>query len=330
MARVLFEGQSYEADGQSVLDCLTARGHAVPHSCRSGICQSCLMRAVKGKVPATAQAGLKPSLVERNFFLACQCIPAHDLEVQLGDEALERFQMRMSSMQRLNDDVLAIGIEAPASFDYHPGQYVRVFKDPVTARNYSLASVPGLDEGLVLHVRRVRGGEVSGWIFESLEPGDPLMLSEARGDCYYLPGRPEQDILLIGTGCGLAPLYAIARDALKHDHRGRIHLYHGARRASGLYLTHALSQLAARHRAFRYRPCISEGSSPEGHELGAAADVALKECPDLSGWRVYLCGNSQMVEAARVGAFLAGAASAEIFADPFLPSGAGQAPGSGA
>ncbi len=54
--------------------------------------------------------------------------------------------------------------------------------------------------------------------------------------------------------------------------------------------------------------------------------AALDESPDLSGWRVYLCGNPQMVEAARMQTFLAGAGSSEIFADPFLPSGIAPTP----
>jgi len=46
-------------------------------------------------------------------------------------------------------------------------------------------------------------------------------------------------------------------------------------------------------------------------------DVALKDNPDLSGWRVFLCGNPLMVKAAQQQTFFAGASMREIFADPF-------------
>ena len=199
--------------------------------------------------------------------------------------------------------------------------------DGRTSRNYSLASVPSLDDDLMMHVRRVPGGQVSGWIFDQVQAGDTVTISEAFGDCFYVPGRSEQNLLLLGTGCGLAPLYGIARDALNSGHRGRIHLYHGSRDACGLYLVKELDAYAAAHPNFRYRPCISEGPSAEGYWAGTPLQAALDETPDLGGWRVYLCGNPQMVEAARMQTFLAGAGSSEIFADPFLPSGNTQTPG---
>jgi NAD(P)H-flavin reductase/ferredoxin len=319
--RVVFQGSSYEVDGESVLDCLTARGHAVPNSCRVGVCQSCLMRAVRGTVPEKAQTGLTPTMTARGLFLACQCFPTEDLEVALADDVIQRIEAKVSAIERLNDEIRAVRLRLSSPFEYRAGQFLRLFKDARTSRNYSLASVPSLDDDLMLHVRRFSGGLVSGWIFEHLEPGDIVTISEPFGDCFYVPGRPDQDILLLGTGCGLAPLYGITRDALNSGHRGRIHLYHGSGDASGLYLVEQLRQIAATHPNFRYRPCVSGGPSADGHWSGTPLDLALKDNPDLTGWRVYLCGNPQMVSAARMESFLAGAASSEIFADPFLPTG---------
>ena len=321
MPRVVFKGSSYEAGEQSVLDCLTARGHAVPSACRAGVCQSCLMRAVRGGVPEPAQKGLTSTMVARNLFLACQCFPTQDLEVALADAVIERIEANVSAIERLHDEIRAVHIRPSNPFEYRAGQFVRLFMDARTSRNYSLASVPALDDDLMMHVRRVPDGRVSGWIFEHLAPGDTVTISEAFGDCFYVPGRPEQDILLLGTGCGLAPQYGMVRDALNRGHRGRIHLYHGSRDVCGLYLVEQLSRLAAVHPNFRYRPCISEGLPADGYWAGTPLDVALEEHPDLTGWRVYLCGNPQMVEAARMQTFLAGAGSSEIFADPFLASG---------
>jgi len=321
MPRVRFQGSAYEASGQSVLDCLTAQGHAVPSACRAGVCQSCLMRAVRGGVPEQAQHGLTATMVARNLFLACQCFPTQDLEVALADDVIERIEAKVAAIETLNDEIRAVHIRPSTPLEYHAGQFVRLFMDARTSRNYSLASVPSLDDDLMMHVRRVPGGQVSGWIFDQVKPGDTVTISEAFGDCFYVPGRPEQDLLLLGTGCGLAPLYGIVRDALNRGHRGRIHLCHGSRDACGLYLVVELNRLAAGHPNFRYRPCISEGPSPDGYWAGTPLQVALDESPDLSGWRVYLCGNPQMVEAARMQTFLAGAGSSEIFADPFLPSG---------
>jgi len=330
MPRVAFQGSSYETDAQSVLDCLTARGHSVPNSCRVGVCQSCLMRAVRGAIPGNAQTGMTPTMIARGLFLACQCFPTEDIEVALADEVIRRVEARVSAIERLSDDVRAVRLRPSTPIEYRSGQFLRLFKDARTSRNYSLASVPSLDEELMIHVRRFPGGLVSGWIFEHLEPGALVTISEAFGDCFYVPGNPDQNILLLGTGCGLAPLYGITRDALHFGHRGRVCLYHGSRETSGLYLSEGLREIAATHPNFQYRPCVSEGPSIDGISSGTPLDLALKEIPDLTGWRVYLCGNPQMVDAARVETFLAGAASSEIFADPFLPTGASSGAPTGA
>jgi len=187
-------------------------------------------------------------------------------------------------------------------------------------RNYSLASVPALEADLILHVARVAGGLVSGWVFDAARPGDAVVLSEARGSCSYGAESPDASLLLIGTGSGVAPLYGMARDALHQGHRGRIALFHGSRTPQGLYLDGALRALAADHENFHYGPCIDAEAAPAGSMTGTPVAVALGRFPDLQGWRVTLCDNPAMVEAGRMACFLAGAASSAIHADPFLPT----------
>jgi len=275
------------------------------------------MQAVKGAVPATAQAGLKPTLAAQNYFLACSCIPQEDIEVVLPEKSMTRLAARVSSVEYLNADILGIKINPPRPFEYKAGQFINLFKDDATARCYSLASVPTLDDELMLHVRRVPGGLVSGWIFDSLRAGDTITISAATGDCFYVPGNPAQNMLLIGTGSGLAPLYGIVRDALLNGHTGKISLYHGSYNKDGLYLVEELRKLAAGNANFSYVPCVSDGVAPAGYAQGVVLDVALAENPDLSGWRVFLCGNPDMVNAAKKASFFAGASMRDIFADPF-------------
>ena len=40
---------------ESVLEVLEKQGQVVPNSCRSGICQSCIMQAVSGIPPSVSQ-----------------------------------------------------------------------------------------------------------------------------------------------------------------------------------------------------------------------------------------------------------------------------------
>ncbi len=317
MPTVVYGGQSYECGEQSVLDCLTAQGVPIPSSCRSGSCQTCLMRAIKGSVPEKAKAGLKPTLAAQNYFLPCSCYPEENIEIVLPAEGMGKIEATVASVEYLNADILGIKLHPSKPLTYKAGQFINFFRDAATARSYSLASVPALDHELYLNVRKVPSGLVSGWIFSNLKAGDTVTISEAAGDCFYVPGKPGQNILLIGTGSGLAPLYGIIRDALLNGHTGQISLYHGSYNADGFYLVKELQKLEQYHSNFRYTPCVSEGEAQKDYAQGMVLDIALADNPDLSGWRIFLCGNPDMVNAAKRETFFAGASMNDIYADPF-------------
>jgi NAD(P)H-flavin reductase len=316
MPKIVFGGRSYESGTDSVLDSLTSYDVSIPSSCRSGLCQACLMRAVKGRVPQRAQIGLKSALVSTNHFLACSCFPEEDMEVALPDQA-GTLNATVTRLERLNANVLRIRLRPHGDFEYLAGQFIRVYMDETESRPYSLASVPRIDDELELHVRKVPGGLVSGWIFSELRVGHTLKISEAMGNCIYVQGQPQRNLLLIGTGSGLAPLYCIARDALCKEHTGHIGIYHGGRDRSELYFLEEMRALAKAHSNLIYVPCVSEGDASPDCAEGMAPDVALVDHPDLSDWSVFLCGSPEMVKSAKRNAFLAGASMSDIHADPF-------------
>jgi ferredoxin-NADP reductase len=166
----------------------------------------------------------------------------------------------------------------------------------------------------------LQGGRFSEWLHDELKVGDSIMVSEPRGHCFYLPERSEQGLLLIGTGTGLAPLQGILMDALKQGHSGAIHLFHSSREVDDLYHLDEMRSLATHYPNFFYTPCISGKQVPEGFISGRANDIALAALPDLKGWRVFLCGNPQMVNQTKRQAFMKGASMADIYADAFVLS----------
>lgn len=319
MPKLTFNSKTYDcADNETVLDTLHGHGVSIPSSCRSGTCQTCMMRAAKGTPPEAAQKGLKETLKAQQYFLACCCHPEEDLEVTLPDTDTARIKATVHSIQALSHDIVSLRLECDQPIEYRAGQFINLFKDSAIGRSYSLASVPAHDSHLHLHVRKVPDGRVSGWVHHDLNSGDSVEISAPIGNCFYVPGNPEQALLLIGTGSGLAPLYGIVRDALSQGHTGPIRLYHGSRNPGGLYLVDELHELAAQYDNFTYIPCVS-GPIPEtsGFVSGRALDVAIADVPKLNGWRIFLCGNPDMVKTAKKKAFLTGAAMKDIYADAF-------------
>ena len=315
--RIAFSGKVLDAAAsETILETLIRHGVEAPHSCRKGTCLTCMMRVTLGEVAAESQEPLGETLRDQGYFLPCQCVPVGNLEIASPDDAALYGRARVASVEVLAPTIRRVLLEPATPIYYRAGQFINLRRADGLVRSYSLASVPRIDPYLELHVKRHSGGRMSNWIFDQLEPGEGVDLQGPNGASYYLPGRPDQPILLIGNGSGLAPLIGIARDALHDGHAGPVHLYHGSHGADGLYLRAELEDLAERHGNFAYAPCVSGGPAADCR-TGRAEAVAFGDHPDLKGYRVFLSGHPEMVHAGKTTAFLAGAAIDDIHADPF-------------
>lgn len=321
MAVVTYENQRYELDNdETVLMGLQRRGVSLPSSCCSGVCQTCLLLAVKGTPPIEAQKGLKPALQTQNYFLACICKPSSDIEIALPDDEFRpRVKVRVAEKEFLTEDIFRLRLECEESLEYFAGQFIRVYGPEGGVRSYSLASIRE-DKALELHIRHLPQGRMTSWLKNQVNTGDVLEIDGPSGNCFYIPGEAQQSLLMIGTGTGLAPLLGIIRDALSKDHQGPIYLFHGSHQADGLYLVEELKALARQYNNFYYTPCVSGGPVPEGYARGRADEVALESHTDFKDCKVYLCGHPGMVANTRRNVFLAGASLNDIFFDPFILS----------
>ena len=276
------------------------------------------MLALHGDPPADAQKGLKDTLQVNRYFLACQCTPEDDLDVTLpGRDVTHRVSARVIDKTMLNGTTVRLRLMPEIAFPYRPGQFINVYRYDDLARSYSIASVPQSGEPLELHVRQLRNGQMSTWIHQELNVGDHISVEGPIGNCFYMPGQPQQPLLLAGTGCGIAPLWGILRDALDRGHEGPVYLFHGSFTKDGLYLVKEMRETASRYSNFHYIPCVDEGDGDDGFYLGRIDAVVASMLPDLKGWRVFLCGVPEMVRGMQRSAFLAGASMQDIYSDPF-------------
>lgn len=308
------------SQGSTVLDTLLERGHDIPNNCRAGACQSCIMQVTKGKVPEQAQKGLKDSHKAKGYFLACSCKPEEDIDIELADSEQLRVAAKVVEINKLSADVLELKIKTTEPFDYNAGQYVTLWKDEHLGRSYSIANLPKDDGALDFHIRLIPNGKFSGWLHNELKIGNTLFVQGPAGDCFYTSGKPEQNLLLIGTGTGLAPLYGIIHDAMQLGHTGEIHLFHGALNTTGLYLTENLFNLEQQYENFKYHPCVltSDRDTPSAMIEGDISKVVSDLIPKPTGWKTFLCGDEALVNTLRKKIFLAGCNMNDIYADPFI------------
>ena len=321
MAQLKFNDEVFNvSSGKTVLDTLLENDIEVPNNCRAGACQSCLMQVTKGKVPEKAQKGLKDSFKVKGYFLACCCEPEENIEVSIPDSSQLKTQATVKQINKLSDDVVELKIQTEDQYDYFAGQFVTLWRNDQLGRSYSLASLPENDNLLTFHIRLIPNGAVSGWVHNELCVGDTLLVQGPAGDCFYTQGNPEQNLLLIGTGTGLAPLYGIIRDALQSNHSGDIHLFHGALNPYGLYLHDHLTALSSQFSHFVYHPCVLNGEEnmPDNINTGDISQDISEKIVKPSGWKTFLCGDPELVKKLRKQVFLAGCSMNDIYSDPFV------------
>lgn len=317
MTRVVFGEHCVELQGrETLLDAFLRRGVVLPFSCRRGSCHTCLLRATRGSPPAAAQKGLRDDLRQRGYFLPCLCEPNEDLTV--AAPAAEDMRLDALVVEKISvaPDVCVLRLEVGASFHARAGQHILIEHPSGALRAYSIAGLPDTDYFVEIHVQRVAHGLLSNWLHDEVAAGDALRIHLPRGDFGYGGMTTAQPLLLIGTGTGISPLIAIAREALRQGHRGAIQVFHGAREASGLYMDAAWQTLCAQHASLHYHGCLSREPARAPHHAGRAHEVALAALGDLREFAVFIAGHPRMVATASASCAAAGAS--DIRTDAFV------------
>ena len=301
-----------------MLTCLERNGIKHAASCRSGICQSCMMKVTTGAVPSKAQQGLKGAYRAQGYFLACVCEPAEDIAID-DCGAVGSYPARISAVTPCGERVIDVRVEVSANatepFTFEAGQFISLVRADGLTRPYSIANLPG--EGVLeLHVAVREHGRMSEWLSSAV--GHEVTVRGPSGECYYQATSPDQPLLLAATGTGLAPLLGVLRTAIHRGHRGPIYIYHASRTPVGLYKMKELRALAAEHNNVHVVGAVLESGGEADVREQSLQDAVLGDHGKLQGVRIYLCGNPTLVRTLKKKAFLAGANLQEIHSDPFV------------
>lgn len=321
MPSVIFNELRYDLrPGESVLDALIRGGADIAFSCRKGACHVCIMHLVDGELNEEASCALRPELAHAGHFLPCRAHPLTDLVIEPSDLSELTCQAMVHKKEQLSPKVVQLQLEPEINLDWTPGQYINLITDSGLSRSYSIASVAQEDYFITLHVGHVENGAVSTWIHDELKPGDFVRIQGPMGDCVYRPEDAHRPLLLLGTGTGIAPLYAILRDALSRGHQPPIQIFHGASSPEELYLDQELRELARLHNNLTYSPVVSDLTCRGPWQNGWITDLAFDAAFERADHVVYLCGSPDMVYQGRFRAVSAGVARTNIQADPFEDS----------
>ncbi len=313
---LLFNGSAYNCQPEeTVLDALLRQQVPVPYLCKKQTCFKCMMRSLNNTPPIRSQRELKEALQLQNYFLACACYPVRHMEIALLDD-IQASQMtaRVREKNSLHANVTELVLECETPLAYYGGQTLLLLNGRHLGRKLAIASPSSasLRRRLEVHVERIDNDGFSKWVFESLAVNDTVYLSNIRGELLYQPGQPEQSLLLVSWGSNLAAMLGLLQDAFENAHTGPVVLLQGVTEPGQLYLQAELQGISGHFPNFRYIPCIELGPVPKGG-LQSTVDKAVAQfLPNLTGWKIFICGNQVQASTVQRQAYLAKAAMKNI------------------
>jgi len=307
MPKLIIQGRQLQIDvGANLLSALQAADLPVNWSCRAGQCHSCLVQAPAQSVPAAAQVGLSPAQQGEGWLLACQCQVEQDMQLNLHDPASDGLPAQIEAMQQLSAEVMLLQLRPQRRLRYRAGQHLTLWLTAELGRSYSLASLP--DEPLLeFHIQLREGGAFSNALRQA-QPGQTLYLGAANGHLCYDPAWHDRPLLLLASGTGLAPLQALARDAVQSDHSAAIHLWHWSAEGQDCYLRERLNELTNKTPQLNVHLCDRANFESDLRNLRIRSRATL----------ALVCGSSSFVEQTRRPLFMAGLAGPQVIDEAFL------------
>lgn len=198
--------------------------------------------------------------------------------------------------------------------DFRPGQFANLAlpagddwdteHGKAVRRAYSIASTPG-EEHLDFFIRRVDEGELTPSLFK-MQPGDGVHLDERIAGHFTLDGAQDsEDLILVGTGTGVAPYRPMILDPATRGRFGRVLLFYSDRNTEDLGYLDEFRALEEEDPRFRFFPTITRKRDDEDwggltgrvqqHLDPAAYETLTGAALHPERCQVFLCGNPQMV-----------------------------------
>ncbi|KAA0018953.1 FAD-binding oxidoreductase [Antrihabitans cavernicola] len=168
--------------------------------------------------------------------------------------------------RRVLDDLAIVRLRTDTPIPYEAGQYLSV-RTPQRPRmwRYLSPAIPSNPHGEIeFHIRRISGGWVSPSMVNETRVGDRWSLSSPLGGL-KVDLDSGDDVLMIGSGTGIAPLRAQIMEMSSRGINPRVHLFVGGRHPCDLYDLYTMWELAMVNPWLTVVPVSEEENDPWWH-----------------------------------------------------------------
>lgn len=319
----------YEREGGgTLLSALYESKIFIPSACGGkGSCGYCKVTVTSGGGPIlpTELPFMTRTEARSGVRLACQMKVKQDMEIHIPEDLLsvKLFSSRVGVIRDLTHDIKEINLELiePAEIIHHPGQYIQIeapSDDGPVHRAYSISSSVSESHKVQLIVRLVPGGIASTYL-HNLEEGDNVTFTGPYGE-FRLSTDPAEEIILVGGGCGMAPVKDIAYSALEKWPERRIQLFFGARTTEDIFYLEEFEKLREKHPSFNVVYALSDPLGEDEQWTGETGFVHLsvdKHLQKPMKRQAFLCGPPPMIDAVTEILQEKGLSETDIFYDKF-------------
>jgi len=314
--RVKFEPVDIEIDvdqDENVLHAAFRQGLMLAHGCKAGQCSACKAYMIEGDSDLAKYSTFALSDMEREegYTLLCKTHVYSDAVIELlhYDEEMLRsanpirtVPTRVAEVEALTHDIrrLRLNFVTPGDITFASGQYVDIHVPGTDeTRAFSMANTPAQRDYLEFIIKLYPGGLFSGLLDGALQPGDALDVTGPYGTC-VLREHSERDLIFMGGGAGMAPLWSLVNSLAERGSRRKIVYYYGARAPRDIFYANEMTTIGDRLPSYRSVLALSEVGPDQAWsgEVGMITDVTDRLESDLTEHEAYICGPPPMVDAA--------------------------------
>ena len=154
------------------------------------------------------------------------------ISLRVREIIVERYDVKTFIFERLSGENL----------HYRAGQFLTFLIDlrgQEIRRSYSMSSAPAVDMFPAITVKRVMNGEISRLWIDTVKVGDIFKVLEPSGRFTLDASSMQRDIVLIGAGSGITPLFSILKQTLSEDSATFVTLFYANRNEQNtIFLNH--------------------------------------------------------------------------------------------
>jgi 3-phenylpropionate/trans-cinnamate dioxygenase ferredoxin reductase subunit len=294
--------------GQLLLDAVLESGLNMPHDCRAGRCGSCLTKLCAG-ITIGGESN-QPGMI-----YACQALVFSDCAIEIEQlPPVMCMRGEVSAVDEIAAGIFELKIAPESQIDIWPGQYCKFTFKGFPARIFSptspLDAIEAADGLIRLNVKRVHEGRVTTQLGRTIKAGHKVHIEGPYGHAFLRPHQTSR-LVMVGSGTGFAPIWALATAALRENPAREIVLIAASRTEEAFYMSQALLH-AAKYNGVHVVASVA-GMTLDGQKLTKSR--AINHIPALDASDVlYAAGAPALVDAV---AALAVKAGASFYADPF-------------